>query len=159
MAPRTTPDPFSTMPAGALLRAAQRAPATRADGATRRPGAPDRPPRDTPVIAVLVLSCDPAERQEVVLALSAHEGLVASSASGFHTAVPALWEHRPRVLVVGRLSPSDASRFDEIAHHADAAAVVLLPSAPARTGALAPARRLTTEDDVAEAVARIHADR
>jgi chemotaxis response regulator CheB len=75
----------------------------------------------TPAIAtssVLVVSHDASQRQSLVLRLNRCEALDVSSASGFHMAVPMIWDDAPDVLVLGCLPPADVRRLPELRHHA-----------------------------------------
>jgi hypothetical protein len=77
---------------------------------------------------VVVISCDPIERQSLVVGLSGSDALDVVSAAGFHMAVPMLWSAAPDLVIVGALSRADRDRLPELRHHAGEAVLVAVAS-------------------------------
>jgi len=105
--------------------------------------------------SVLAISRDPVERQALVLELGAQNDVEASSASGFHMAVPLIWSNPPAVIVVGALTRTDRQHLAELRRHAPKARVVLLASAGDVYGEAKPDARVPAGDDLVGALAAL----
>lgn len=103
--------------------------------------------------SVLVISRDPVERQAVVLQLGGVDMLAASSASGFHMAVPLMWSNPPDVIVLGALTPTDEQHLPELRRHAPEARIVVLGVGADAYAELRPDARVPLGGDVVGALA------
>lgn len=105
--------------------------------------------------SVLVISRDPVERQDLVLQLGSVEQVEASSAAGFHMAVPMIWASNPDAVVIGALTPADSRRLAELRQQAPGARFLHLSSAPDEYGEARPDVRLAAGASVLAALGRL----
>jgi hypothetical protein len=111
----------------------------------------------TPAIAtssVLVISHDATQRQSLVMRLNRCDALDVTSASGFHMAVPMIWDDAPDVLILGCLSPADVRRLPELRHHAREIPLVLVGEVGCEYDGQ-PDACASSEDDLLAVLARL----
>lgn len=105
--------------------------------------------------SVLVISRDPVERQDLVLQLGGLDQVEATSAAGFHMAVPMIWSAVPDAIVIGTLTPADSRRIAELRHHAPQARIVRLASVRDEYGELRADAHVPSGGDLIAALSRL----